>query len=230
MNTPQILFEDNHLIAINKPAGWLVQGDETGDVPLSDWAKNYIKVRYEKPGDVFLGVIHRIDRPVSGVVIMARTSKALERMNRMFQERKVQKNYWAITGQRPDPLSGHLSHFLLKDTARNVVKAYERLSNRAKDAKPAELDYELVAEVDQYFMLEVRPITGRPHQIRVQLAQIGCPIWGDVKYGFPRPLPDSSIGLHCRSLSFIHPVQQTQVNIIADPPDAHIWKTFRHLW
>ncbi len=229
MEAIKVLYEDNHLLAVNKPPGWLVQGDETGDEPLSEWAKAYIKARYHKPGDVFLGVVHRIDRPVSGVVIMARTSKALERMNRLFQERKIQKTYWAICARRPEPLSGHLQHYIAKDTTKNIAKAYDQLSRRAADAKLAELDYELLAEIDGRFLIGVHPLTGRPHQIRVQLAKINCPIVGDVKYGFPQPLHDGSIALHCRELSFEHPVQKTPVTISADPPPTHVWKPFLHL-
>lgn len=223
----QILFEDNHLIAVNKPAGILVQGDQTGDKPLVDFVKLYIKDRYEKPGDVFLGVIHRLDRPASGVTIFARTSKALERMNRLFSERKIEKKYWAIVGKRPEPLYGHLTHFLLKDENKNVVKAYDKLSNRAKDAKQADLDYELTGEIGDCFLLEIDLQTGRPHQIRAQLAKIGCPIRGDVKYGYPKANRDGSIHLHCRSLSFIHPVKNEPVTITADPPEEQVWRLFR---
>ncbi|MBK8706855.1 MAG: RluA family pseudouridine synthase [Saprospiraceae bacterium] len=231
MEAIQVLYEDNHLLAVNKPAGWLVQGDETGDEPLSNWAKAYIKSRYNKPGDVFLGVVHRIDRPVSGVVVMARTSKALERMNRLFQERKIQKTYWAICAQRPEPFNGHLAHYIAKDTTKNVAKAYDQLSRRGADAdaKLGELDYELLAEIDGRCLLGVHPLTGRPHQIRVQLAKINCPIVGDVKYGFPQPLHDGSIALHCLNLSFEHPVLKTPISISADPPRSHVWRPFLHL-
>ena len=223
----QIIYEDNHLIAINKPAGWLVQGDETRDKPLSEWVKEYIKVRYKKPGDVFLGVIHRLDRPVSGVVVFARTSKALTRMNELFKERKVEKTYWAITSTRPDPLKGHLSHYLLKDPTRNIVKAYDQLGRRTAEAKLAELDYELMAEIGHNHLLEVHPITGRPHQIRVQLSKMGWPIKGDVKYGSPSGLDDGSISLHCRELAFEHPVKKERIRIEADPPATQLWKLFK---
>ncbi len=222
----QVLYEDNHLIAVNKPPGVLVQGDETGDTPLSEYVKRYIKLQYDKPGEVFLGVIHRLDRPVSGVVVFARTSKALERMNKLFHDRMVEKTYWAVTSRRPDPLKGHLVDYLIKDASKNLAKALDRPSNRNKDAKRAELDYELIMQVGDNCLLEVHPLTGRPHQIRVQLAKIGCPIRGDVKYGFPAPHPNGSILLHCRELSFEHPVKKEQVTITADPPDDQVWRLF----
>ncbi len=222
-----MVYEDNHLIAVNKPAGWLVQGDETGDRPLSDWVKAYIKKRYNKPGDVYLGVIHRLDRPVSGTVIFARTSKALERMNALFHDRKVEKTYYAIVLHRPDPLNDRLKHYLLKDTNTNIVKAYDRPSNRARDAKLAELDYELAGEIGKNFLLKVNPITGRPHQIRVQLSRIGCSIKGDLKYGAPKANIDGSICLHCSNLSFIHPVKNEPVSIDSEFPDTQDWHLFR---
>jgi len=228
--TFQILHEDNHLIAVRKPAGWLVQGDVTGDKPLSEFVKDYIKDRYKKPGAVFLGVIHRLDRPVSGVVIFARTSKALERMNRLFADRKIEKTYWAITGKRPNPITGHLTHFILKDRERNLAKAYDRIGNRTKEAKKADLDYNLIGEIGEHHLLEIKPLTGRPHQIRVQLAKIGCPILGDLKYGYPKANPDACIHLHSRRLSFIHPVSKEPVSIIADPPKGQIWRLFSHLF
>ncbi len=222
----QILHEDNHLIAVNKPAGWLVQGDITGDTPLSEYVKEYIKIRYKKPGDVFLGVVHRLDRPVSGVVVFARTSKALTRMNDLFKERKIEKTYLAITAERPEPIEGHLMHYILKDTTKNIAKAYDKTGNRTKAAKKSDLDYELIGEVGNLHLIKINPITGRPHQIRVQLASIGCPIWGDVKYGFPRPNRDGSIHLHCRSLAFEHPVKKEPVYIEADPPNEQLWREF----
>lgn len=220
----KIIYEDNHLIAVNKPAGWLVHGDQTGDTPLSEYVKQYIKMRYKKPGDVFLGTIHRLDRPVSGTVIYARTSKGLSRMNKLFQERKVEKTYWAIVGERPQPIEGDLVHYILKDVQKNQAKAYDRTGNRTKHAKRSELSYQLIKEIGNLHLLEVKPKTGRPHQIRVQLAKIGCPIWGDVKYGFRKPNEDASIHLHCRSLSFIHPVKQEPLIIEADPPNTQLWR------
>lgn len=222
----QVLYEDNHLIAVNKPSGVLVQGDVTGDKPLSEIVKEYIRVRYKKPGNVFVGVTHRLDRPVSGVVLFARTSKALPRVNEMFQNRKIDKTYYAITTKCPDPLKGHLTHFILKDKVKNVVKAYEKTGNRTKDAKKADLDYELIAALENYYLLRIHPSTGRPHQIRVQLATIGCPIVGDVKYGFENPNSDGSICLHCQSLAFEHPVKKEPVFIEADLPDHPVWNKF----
>ncbi|MEO1516370.1 MAG: RluA family pseudouridine synthase [Bacteroidota bacterium] len=221
-----VLYEDNHLIAVNKPGGWLVQGDQTGDTPLSEYVKAYIKMRYKKPGDVFLGVIHRLDRPVSGVVIFARTSKGLERMNRLFQQREISKRYWALTAQRPDPLEGRLKHYILKDPAKNKSKALDKIGRRTKDAKLGVLDYKLIGGLEGKHLLEVLPETGRPHQIRVQLASIGCPIIGDFKYGYRKPNPDACIHLHCRELSFIHPVKKTPVSITADPPSNPDWRAF----
>lgn len=219
----QVIYEDNHLIAVNKPAGILVQGDDTEDTPLVDYVKDYIKFRYQKPGDVFLGVVHRLDRPVSGAVIFARTSKALIRMNELFKERKVEKRYWAITENRPFPEYGHLTHYILKDQERNVSRALDQLSNRSKDAKKSDLDYELIGNLEARYLLLVKPITGRPHQIRVQLSKIGCPIVGDVKYGYSQANQDGNIYLHCRSMSFLHPVKQTPVTVTADAPNERMW-------
>lgn len=222
----QVIYEDNHLIAVNKPAGWLVQGDITGDAPISDAVKAYIKEKYKKPGDVFLGVIHRIDRPVSGVVIFARTTKALTRMNKLFLEKGIKKTYLAITEIRPDPLSGHLTHYLVKDANTNKAKAYDQPSNRAKDAKKSELKYELKGGLAGHQLLEINPLTGRPHQIRVQLAKMGWPIRGDVKYGYPEPNADGSIHLHCKEMSFMHPVKNEPVRIVAKLPKDQIWGLF----
>ena len=226
----EILYEDNHYIAVNKPAGYLVQGDETGDLPLNEMVKEYIKVKYKKPGDVFLGVVHRIDRPVSGVVIFARTSKGLTRINDLFQKRQVQKTYWAITDNRPEPLSGHLTHYLFKDKTRNVTKAYQS-QNRNKVAKKSELDYELLSSLKSHHLIQVKPITGRPHQIRVQLSRIICSIRGDIKYGANSKNRDASIHLHSRCLEFEHPVKKVPVKLTAKPPKKdQIWQLFKHLW
>ena len=222
----QVIYEDNHLLAVNKPAGMLVQGDETNDKPLVDFAKDYIKARYGKPGDVFLGVVHRIDRPVSGAVIFARTSKALERMNKIFADREVDKTYWALVKDRPDPLSATLVHYLDKDREKNITKALDAPSRRHPDAKRSELTYDLISSIGNYHLLEVHPKTGRSHQIRAQLSRIGLPIKGDLKYGFPTPNKDGSIHLHCRSMKFIHPVTKETIEIMADPPEGQIWEQF----
>ena len=218
-----IVFEDNHLLVINKPAGVLVQGDSTRDKPLVEYAKDYIKKKYNKPGAVFLGVVHRLDRPVSGLVIFARTSKALERMNKLFLDRKIQKTYWAITKQKTRPESGKLTHWLVKDTNKNITKAH---NEQVPDSKKAELNYRYVGTLNRHHLIEVKPITGRPHQIRVQLAAIDCPIRGDLKYGFRQPNTDASINLHARKLYFIHPVKKEPVNLIAGVPENEFWEQF----
>ena len=219
----QIIYEDNHLIAVNKPAGVLVHGDETGDYTLVDAVKGYIKDRYNKPGDVFLGVIHRLDRPVSGVVLFARTSKGLARMNKLFQERKVTKQYLAIVNKRPEPLEGKIIDFLAKDAKKNVARVHK--SDR-KGAKKSITEYKLEAGLNGYFLLKVNPITGRPHQIRVQLSNHGCPIVGDLKYGYSRPTQNRSICLHCNKLSFEHPIKKVPVEIEADMPEKEYWRFF----
>lgn len=226
MKNLQVIYEDNHLLAVNKPSGMLVQGDETNDKPLVDFAKDYIKARYGKPGDVFLGVVHRIDRPVSGAVIFARTSKALERMNKIFADREVDKTYWALVKDRPDPLSATLVHYLDKDREKNITKALDAPSRRHPDAKRSELTYDLISSIGNYHLLEVHPKTGRSHQIRAQLSRIGLPIKGDLKYGFPTPNKDGSIHLHCRSMKFIHPVTKETIEIMADPPEGQVWEQF----
>ena len=222
----KVIFEDNHLLGVYKPAGLPVQGDSSGDLSLLDLAKAYIKERYNKPGAVFMGLIHRLDRPVSGVVLLARTSKALERMNAQFRNREVKKTYWAITKERPYPIEGHLVHYIRKDKSKNRSHAYERLSRRQSDAKKAELDYRLISEIDGHCLVEVKPLTGRPHQIRVQLATLGCPIVGDLKYGYRTARPSGNILLHSYSLEFIHPVKKTPVLIQALPEDDDLWNWF----
>jgi len=218
-----VLYEDNHLLAINKPAGILVQGDETGDEPLVETCKRYIKDKYRKPGEVFLGVVHRLDRPVSGVVIFARTSKALERMNELFRDRQTKKKYWAVVKNRPKLESGTLVHWLVKNEKNNKVTAFAK-ENR--DGQRSELNYRLLTNKSALYLLEVNPITGRPHQIRVQLASMGCAIVGDVKYGYDSPNADKSICLHARQLTFIHPVKKEVISIEAHLPENEIWNLF----
>lgn len=226
----RILYEDNHLIAVWKPGGWLVHSDDTGDKPLNEFVKDYIKEKYKKPGDVFLGTVHRLDRPVSGVVVFARTTKAVQRMNELFKNREIEKTYWAITMRRPDPEEGFLRHWIKKDSEKNMAKALDAPSNRSKDAKESTLDYKLLAQIGSLPLLEVKPHTGRPHQIRVQLAKIGCPIRCDVKYGAPDFHADATIFLHARSLKFIHPVKKEEITITAEPPKDNLWQQFRHLY
>ena len=226
----KVLYEDNHLIAVNKPAGWLSQGDKTGDTALPDYVKAYIKRKYKKAGDVFLGVVHRLDRPVSGVLIFARTSKALTRMNKLFLDQEIEKTYWAITNHRPDPISGTLEHYLLKDRTKNITKAYDKPSKRNTGAKKSTLSYELIGQSADNHLIEVKPKTGRPHQIRVQLASMGCSIRGDLKYGYPKANKDSSIHLHCHSMTFIHPVKKEKIKISARPPKDQIWGHFKEFF
>jgi len=222
-DTSQLLHEDNHLLAVNKLPGQLVQGDKTGDAPLGEYLKEYLKTKYEKPGEVFLGVVHRLDRPVSGVVLFARTSKALERMNEQFREKKVQKTYWAVVKNQPPDDSGSLIHYLVKDEAKNKSKAFNK---EVKGSSRSWLDYKIISKSDNYFLLEITPHTGRHHQIRVQLAAMGCPIKGDVKYGFDRTNEDGSIHLHSRKVEFIHPVKKEAMTLIAPVPDEKLWKYF----
>ncbi len=221
-----VLYEDNHLVAVKKNPRDIVQGDKSGDATLVDAVKNYLKKKYNKPGDVFLGVIHRIDRPVGGVVIFARTSKALERMNKLFLEKKVQKTYWAVVQQRPPFENGKLVNWLKKNQEKNKSRAYDKL---VKGSKKCELNYELKGRSKNYFYLEVYPSTGRHHQIRVQLSHIGCNIKGDVKYGANRTNRDGSIHLFARSISFIHPVKNQEITITANPPIDPLWDEFLNL-
>jgi 23S rRNA pseudouridine1911/1915/1917 synthase len=218
-----VLYEDNHLLAINKESGTLVQGDATGDKPLVDICKDYIKEKYQKPGEVFLGVVHRLDRPVSGVVVFARTSKSLERMNELFRNRETQKTYWALVDKMPQSQEGTLIHWLVKDEKKNKTTAYKK---EHPEGQRSELNYKIIEWKSGLFLLEVNPITGRPHQIRVQLASMGCAIVGDVKYGFNQANEDASICLHARQLEFVHPVRKELVVITATLPKNHFWKPF----
>jgi 23S rRNA pseudouridine1911/1915/1917 synthase len=216
----QILHEDNHIIVINKRVGDIVQGDKTGDKPLSEVVKEYIKDKYNKPGEVFLGVVHRLDRPTTGIVVFAKTSKALERLNKMFSERETQKTYWAVVKNKPPKNEDNLIHFLKRNEKNNTSKAHLK---EVPESKKASLDYKIIKELNNYFALEINLHTGRHHQIRAQLQAIGCPIKGDLKYGFDRSNPDGGIHLHARKLHFIHPVSKEEISIIAPTPKDVIW-------
>jgi 23S rRNA pseudouridine1911/1915/1917 synthase len=219
-----ILYEDNHLIAVNKKNHDLVQKDITGDKALDDKVRGYIKLKYKKPGNVFLGVIHRLDRPVSGIVLFARTSKALTRMNELFRTSSIQKTYWAIVKQKPPEESDELIHYLVKNIRQNKSYCYDK---EIKHSKRAELKYSVRCRSGDYYLLEIDLKTGRHHQIRAQLAAIGCPVKGDVKYQFSEPNIDGGISLHARKISFIHPVVKKEIEIIAHPPkEVQLWENF----
>ncbi len=219
----EVLYEDNHIIAVNKRPSDIVQGDKTGDTPLSDFVKQYVKEKYNKPGEVFIGTVHRIDRPVSGIVLFARTSKALARLNAMFQSKEIQKTYWAVVKNKPEKERGKLIHYLIKNEAKNMSRAFEK---ETPGALRSELDYELICSLDNYHLLEVKPQTGRHHQIRVQLSKMGCPIKGDLKYGFDRSNKDKSIHLHAQKIEFIHPIKKENIVIVAPPPNDVLWNEF----
>ena len=219
----QVLYEDNHIIIVSKTTGEIVQGDKTGDKPLSETVKQYIKEAYAKPGDVFLGVVHRLDRPVFGLVLFARTSKALSRLNAMFADGEVKKKYWAIVKDAPAESEGTLTHWLVRNEKQNKSYAYDHEVPRSKKAI---LDYKVIGKSDNYYLLEVDLKTGRHHQIRCQLAKIGCPIKGDLKYGAKRSNPDGSISLLSRSMQFIHPVSKKEIVVEAPLPDDNLWKSF----
>jgi len=222
----EILYEDNHLIAVNKTNHDLVQKDNTGDTALDDAIRLYIKEKCNKPGNVFLGVIHRLDRPVSGIVLFARTSKSLTRMNEQFREREVTKTYWAIVKDKPEIEEAELSHYMLRNTKQNKSYCHEKEVNGAKLAR---LHYRLLAASDNYSLLEVDLYTGRHHQIRSQLAQIGSAIKGDLKYGFPRSNKDGGISLHARYVEFLHPITKERISITAPTPDNDpLWKVFEN--
>ena len=217
-----VLYEDNHIIAVNKTNSEIVQGDKTGDEPLSETLKKYLKEKYNKPGEVFLGVTHRLDRPVSGVVIFAKTSKALTRLNEMFRNQEVKKTYWAIVKDRPAETEGRLEHYLVRNEKQNKSVAHTKI---VPNAKKATLSYKLISHSDNYFLLEVQLETGRHHQIRCQLAKMGCPIKGDLKYGFPRSNPNGGISLHARYVEFVHPVSKQLIKITAPcPADDKLWE------
>jgi 23S rRNA pseudouridine1911/1915/1917 synthase len=219
----RILYEDNHLLVVNKLPSEIVQGDKTGDEPLSESLKRYLKEKYQKPGNVFLGVIHRIDRPVSGVVVFAKTGKALSRMNELVKQRAMKKTYWAIVKNPPSQAEGKLVHYLVRNEKKNKSFAYRTIRANSKEAV---LEYRMLASSRDYHLLEVDLKTGRHHQIRAQLAAVGCPIKGDLKYGFPRSNPDASISLHARSVSFVHPVKKEALHIVAPPPKDALWDYF----
>lgn len=216
----QVLHEDNHIIVVNKRVGDIVQGDKTGDKPLSEVVKEYIKEKYNKPGEVFLGVVHRLDRPTTGIVVFARTSKALTRLNELFKNRETQKTYWAVVKNKPAKSQDKLVHFIKRNEKNNTSKAH---INEVPDSKLASLDYTIFKELNNYFVLEINLHTGRHHQIRAQLSAIGSPIKGDLKYGFDRSNPDGGIHLHARKLVFIHPVTKEQLSVVAAVPNEVIW-------
>jgi 23S rRNA pseudouridine1911/1915/1917 synthase len=221
-----VIYEDNHIIVVNKSSSEIVQGDKTGDTPLSETVKQYLKEKYNKPGNVFLGVVHRLDRPVSGIVLFARTSKALPRLNEMFKNSEVKKTYWAIVKNCPKEPEGELVHYLVRNEKQNKSYAYDK---EVKDSKKAILDYKLIGHSQNYYLLEVHLHTGRHHQIRCQLAKMGCPIKGDLKYGSPRSNPDGSICLHSRKVSFVHPVSKELIELEAPVPEGNLWNGFEML-
>jgi len=219
-NNLQVIHEDNHLIVVNKRVGDIVQGDKTGDKPLSEVVKEYIKDKYNKPGEVFLGVVHRLDRPTTGIVVFARTSKALSRMNELFSNRETQKTYWAVVKNKPEKSQDKLVHYIKRNEKNNTSKAH---INEVPDSKLASLEYKIIKELTNYTALEIELHTGRHHQIRAQLAAIGSPIKGDLKYGFDRSNPDGGIHLHARKLVFQHPVTKENIEIIAPTPNDPVW-------
>ena len=218
-----VVYEDNHIIVVNKTASEIVQADKTGDTPLSETVKQYLKEKYQKPGNVFLGVTHRLDRPVSGLVVFAKTSKALTRLNEMFRTSEVIKTYWAVVKNAPKEPEGELVHFLVRNEKQNKSYAYDK---EVPKSKKAILDYRLIGRSENYYLLEVDLKTGRHHQIRCQLAKMGCPIKGDLKYGSPRSNPDGSICLHARRIRFVHPVSKELIELEAPLPEGNLWKGF----
>lgn len=216
----QVLFEDNHLIIVNKRAGDITQGDKTGDKPLNEVVKEYVKVKYNKPGNVFIGTVHRLDRPTSGIVIFARTSKALERLNKMLRDKTINKTYWALVKNKPKKERDTLTNFLKKDPKKNKSFVYKK---EIDGSKKATLHYKVIQKLENYTLLEIDLETGRHHQIRTQLSNIGSPIKGDLKYGFPRSNKDGSISLHARKINFIHPVSKEEIKLTAPTPKDVIW-------
>ncbi|WP_304035858.1 RluA family pseudouridine synthase [Mesonia mobilis] len=217
----KVVYEDNHLIVVNKCAGDIVQGDKTGDKPLSEVVKSYLKEKYNKPGNVYLGVVHRLDRPTTGIVLFARTSKALPRLNKLFAEKKTAKTYWALVKNEPPKKRDTLVHYLKRNPKQNKSYAHK---NEVPDSKKAILHYKILKKLDNYFLLEIDLETGRHHQIRSQLSAIGCPIKGDLKYGFDRSNKDASIHLHARKLTLTHPVQKEEMSFVAPLPNEPLWK------
>lgn len=220
----QVLYEDNHIIVVNKRPGDIVQGDKTGDKPLSEVVKSFLKEKYNKPGNVYLGVVHRLDRPTSGIVLFSKTSKALPRLNKLFQQKDAKKTYWAIVKNRPPQEQDRLVHYMKRNSKQN--KSYAHIKE-VPDSKKAILHYQVIQELDNYFVLRIDLETGRHHQIRSQLSAIGCPIKGDLKYGFDRSNKDASIHLHARELQFIHPVKNEPVHVIAPAPDDSLWNAIK---
>ena len=216
----QVLYEDNHVIVVNKRPGDIVQGDKTGDTPLSEVVKGYIKEKYNKPGNVYLGVVHRLDRPTSGIVLFSKTSKALPRLNKLFKDKEAKKSYWAIVKNPPPQPEATLEHFLKRNPKQNKSVAHKK---EVPESKKAILGYRMLKKLDNYYLLEIDLKTGRHHQIRSQLSAIGSPIKGDLKYGFDRSNKDASISLHARRLSFVHPVSKDEIEIIAPPPEDPLW-------
>lgn len=223
----EIIYEDNHIIVVNKAVSEIVQGDKTGDTPLVETVRQYLKDKYNKPGNVFCGLTHRLDRPVSGLVIFAKTSKALTRLNKMFQEHAIQKTYWAIVKNVPQPLEGHLEHYLVRNEKQN--KSYASLAPKGAKSKHASLNYKVIAKSDRYTLVEVDLETGRHHQIRCQLAAIDCPIKGDLKYGFDRSNKDGGISLHARKVTFIHPVSNEEICVEAPLPKEALWHQMKRI-